>query len=551
MPDHGTPDHGAPGGGASATATLNDWTSRFDDLSREASERALSPAEYDDLGLAAWFIGRSEDSERAWDAAHQAYLAAGDVDAAIRCVFWIGFTLSEQGDSIRAGAWMARLFELCRSDGAGTGSSAVVATCQSAAAFAAGRVEESAVLAQEAIALARAQGDTDAEVLATMALGRALVATGRIEDGFAQMDRVMLAISSHSVSDRVAGPAYCSVIASCLARWDVERARVWTRDLSSWCDSQEGLKPFRGECSVLRAVVLRVGGEWGEAERTLEEVAAHERRPETRENAAYGLAELHRLVGRREEAEAAYRFAADLGREIQPGLGLLRRDEGDVRTARSGISRALGATVEPGRRADLLASQVELEAFDGDLDVARVAADELEALAAALDTAYLHGQADRARGIVLIASGDSGSALPLLRRSWATWRRIDAPYEAALTRVQLGRAAHALGDEEGAQLEFDAARSVLTDLGASPDLDRLERLASSATPAPTGGLSPREREVLGLIARGMSNRGIANELFLSERTVARHVGNILAKLALPNRAAATAFAFEHGMTTPA
>ena len=112
MPDHGTPDHGAPGGGASATATLNDWTSRFDDLSREASERALSPAEYDDLGLAAWFIGRSEDSERAWDAAHRAYLDVGDVDAAIRCVFWIGFTLSEQGDSIRAGAWMARLLSL-------------------------------------------------------------------------------------------------------------------------------------------------------------------------------------------------------------------------------------------------------------------------------------------------------------------------------------------------------------------------------------------------------------------------------------------------------
>ena len=168
-----------------------------------------------------------------------------------------------------------------------------------------------------------------------------------------------------------------------------------------------------------------------------------------------------------------------------------------------------------------------------------------------MDTAYLHGQADRARGIVLIASGDAGSALPVLRRSWATWRRIDAPYEAALTRVQLGRAAQALGDEEGAQLEFDAARSVLTALGASPDLARLERLASSATPALTGGLSPREREVLGLIARGLSNRGIANELFLSERTVARHVSNILAKLALPNRASATAFAFEHGMTTPA
>jgi DNA-binding NarL/FixJ family response regulator len=107
-----------------------------------------------------------------------------------------------------------------------------------------------------------------------------------------------------------------------------------------------------------------------------------------------------------------------------------------------------------------------------------------------------------------------------------------------------------LGDEEGAQLEFDAARSVLSELGAAPDLARLERIATPAKAAAVGGLTRRECEVVRLIARGLSNRAIANELFLSERTVARHVGNILAKLTLPNRAAVTAFAFEQGMITP-
>ncbi|WP_344058195.1 response regulator transcription factor [Microbacterium pumilum] len=545
------PDHAKDGGGATVTSTLNDWTARFEDLSRDEAAGGLSAQGLDDLGLAAWFIGRAKESERAWDAAHLAYLEAGDVDAAIRCAFWIGFTLSEEGDGIRGGAWMARVFELCQSDAAGRGSEALVAICRSVAAFGRGRIDESADLAQKAVAIARATRDADAEVLATMSLGRALVAIGRIEDGFAQMDQVMLMISSHHVSDRVAGPAYCAVIASCLARWDVDRARVWTRDLSSWCDAQEGLKPFRGECSVLRAVVLRVGGEWEEATRTLTEVAAHERRPETRENAVYGLAELHRLAGRRGEAEAAYRLAADLGREVQPGLGLLRRDQGDSVTARSGISRALEAAGEPNRRADLLAAQVELEAAHGDLDTAERAAADLGALATALDTVYLRAQADRARAIVLVARDDSAAALPLLRRSWAAWRSLDAPYEAALTRMQLGRAARASGDEEGAQLEFDAARSTLAMLGAAPDLDRLERIASPVPPSAAGGLTPRESEVIRLIARGLSNRAIANELFLSERTVARHVSNILAKLALPSRAAATAFAFEHGMTTPA
>ena len=122
-------DHGSLGGDAAVTATLNDWTSRFDQLSSRAPGGQLSAEDLDDLGLAAWFIGRSDESEQAWDAAHRAYLEAGDVDAAIRCVFWIGFTLSEQGDGIRGGAWMTRLFELCQYDGAGRGSEAT-RTCR-------------------------------------------------------------------------------------------------------------------------------------------------------------------------------------------------------------------------------------------------------------------------------------------------------------------------------------------------------------------------------------------------------------------------------------
>jgi ATP/maltotriose-dependent transcriptional regulator MalT len=542
-------DQGPTGEGA-VTATLNDWTSRFDRLSRDAAAGALTPQSLDELGLAAWFIGRGDESERAWDAAHRAYLAAGDVDAAIRSVFWIGYTVSEGGDPIRGGAWMARLFELAQSEAAGRGSEAIVEVCRSVAAYAHGRLDESAAFASESVRLAKAAGDTDVEVLATMSLGRSLVASGRIEDGFAQMDRIMLMISSHDVGDRVAGPAYCAVIASCLARWDLERARTWTRDLGVWCDTQQGLKPFRGECSVHRALVLRIGGEWSEAERSLADVVDHEPRLETRENAVYELAELRRLAGRRAEAEAAYRLAGELGREVQPGLGLLRRDQGDAGAARSGIKRALDAATEPSRRADLLAALVELEtAGGGDLSSASAASAQLEALAAALDTAYLHAQADRARGAVLVATGDAGSALPLLRRSWSAWRGLDAPHEAAVTRVLLGRAARALGDEEGAQLEFDAARSVFAVLRAVPELDRLERIAEPSSLSAAGGLTSREVEVLRLIARGLSNRGIADELFLSERTVARHVSNILAKLALPNRAAATAFAFEHGMTT--
>jgi DNA-binding CsgD family transcriptional regulator len=180
---------------------------------------------------------------------------------------------------------------------------------------------------------------------------------------------------------------------------------------------------------------------------------------------------------------------------------------------------------------------------------ARIAVDELRAAADAGDTLYLHALANRADGAACDAEGRGKDAHRLLRTAWAQWRQLDAPYDAALTRMAIGRCARGGGDEEGALLEFDAARVVLETLGAIPDLARLERLAASAPGAvATGpGLSRREREVLDLVAHGWSNHRIAERLFLSDRTVARHVGNILAKLSVPSRSAATAYAFEHGL----
>jgi DNA-binding NarL/FixJ family response regulator len=131
-----------------------------------------------------------------------------------------------------------------------------------------------------------------------------------------------------------------------------------------------------------------------------------------------------------------------------------------------------------------------------------------------------------------------------LRQAWQVWQELDAPYEIARTRVLMGQACRVLGDEEAATLELDAARAIFDELGAAPDLARLEVLAPADSGKPHG-LSPRELEVLRLVATGMSNREIASALVISEHTVARHVQNIFAKLGLSSRAAATAFAFEH------
>ncbi len=153
--------------------------------------------------------------------------------------------------------------------------------------------------------------------------------------------------------------------------------------------------------------------------------------------------------------------------------------------------------------------------------------------------------AAHARGAVALAGGDARGALGPLRRSLEIWQRVRAPYLAARVRVLVGDACRALGDEEGAGLELDAARAVFRDLGAAPDLARLEPRRERAPAGSPAGLSARELQVLRLVAAGRTNKAIAGELFLSEKTIDRHVSNIYLKLGVASRAAATAFAYEH------
>jgi DNA-binding CsgD family transcriptional regulator len=146
---------------------------------------------------------------------------------------------------------------------------------------------------------------------------------------------------------------------------------------------------------------------------------------------------------------------------------------------------------------------------------------------------------------VLLAEGDARAALTTLRTAQRAWRDLEAPHHAARVRLLIGVACRDLDDSASAELEFDAARGALQKLGAVPDLERLARLAGASPPG--GPLSRRESEVLTLVAAGKTNRAIAAELFISEKTVARHVSNIFTKLRLSSRAEATAFAYKHGL----
>jgi DNA-binding CsgD family transcriptional regulator len=186
--------------------------------------------------------------------------------------------------------------------------------------------------------------------------------------------------------------------------------------------------------------------------------------------------------------------------------------------------------------------------IDGsDLQTARAAADELVALTTRSEARYLRALSAHTTGSLLLAEGDAAGALKLLRQAWMDWQDIDAPWEAGRVRVLLGMTCRALGDEETAQLEFDAAGRVFERLGAAPDLARVKGLRAPSAPSCDRTLTSREQQILALIARGMTNRAIADALTISDRTVDRHVSNILTKLDLPSRSAATAYAYERGL----
>jgi ATP/maltotriose-dependent transcriptional regulator MalT len=330
----------------------------------------------------------------------------------------------------------------------------------------------------------------------------------------------------------------------------LSRAREWTHAFVRWCERQSEMLAFNGTCLVDRSEILRFHGKWAEALSDASQACACAARANRRAPGAalYQQGEIHRLRGDHAGAEEAFRAASQSGYDPQPGLALVRMAQGEHDAACAALRRALRAAEDPTVRARLLPALVEVMLASNQVAEAREACRELGDVADALAAEVLRVRAEHLRGALELAGGAADAALPLLRRAFESWTRLDAPYDAARVRVLIAAACRALGDEETAGLELAAARRVFRDLEARTDLADLDRL-ERAMPKERGAklLSPREREVLRLIAAGCTNRVIASRLSVSERTVDRHVSNILGKLAVPSRAAATAFAYEHGL----
>ncbi|AEA28355.1 MULTISPECIES: helix-turn-helix transcriptional regulator [Pseudonocardia] len=522
-----------------------DWVAAYGGLS-DAGDRELSADDFAALATVAHLLGRRNDCIQALQRAFQANLDRADSPAAVRSALWLATVLFLGGEIAIANAWVGRAERLLDDVDGDVVERGYLFEMMFFGHVVAGRFDEAFVVGPRVVEYGRRFHDPDLLALGLHGEGRMAIYSGRVADGLRLLDEAMVGVVAGEVSPIYAGIVYCSVIEACQEISDFGRAGEWTHALTTWCDAQPGLVAFTGQCAVHRGQLMRLHGAYEDA---LDEFERATRRyAEAGGHPAVGLThrergDVLRILGDYDAAEDAYLEAVRLGNEAQPGRALLWLARGRTEPAVATMRRLLAEQRSPVHRSGLLAAAVDVLVDGGAADEAEPLAQELTAIGDSFGCSALQAAACHAVGTVALARADPATALGAARRAAGGWARLVAPYDLARSRVLIGRALALLGDEESAAAELTAARNAFAELGAGPaEQEAAELLGRSAVP---GGLSPRELEVLRLVAAGRSNAEIAAELVIAEKTVARHLSNMFVKLDVGSRTAAAAFAFEH------
>ena len=523
------------------------WAESYRLFQAADCEAPLEPEDLERLATAAYLIGRDAESEAARGRAHQTCLDRGDHEGAVRSACWLAFGLLQRGAMAQASGWFARaerILDDAHLDSVARGFLLIPSAIQR---IVQGDPEAGHAAFTQAADIARRFGDRDLASLACSGRGRALIRLGNIAEGVALLDEAMVAVIAGNVTPVLAGDIYCIVLEACQETFDLGRAYEWTNSLAAWCAAQPELVRYRGECLLYRAEVMQLRGKWDDAARDAEDACRLLASMPAAGAAFYRVGEIHRLRSEFAKAEAAYTRANERGRKPQPGLSLLRLAQGQTDAAAASISGVLLDTRARVARARMLGAAVEILLAAGDHENARGAAAELAEIARSFGASLLSAASAHATGAVLLAEGDTESAATFLRGAWEIWRESGMPYEEAQTCLLMSAVCERRGDQEGRRLEFDRARTLLAHLTADLFLARGAEHVEGATRRSAGPLSERELQVLRLLAAGKTNRDIAAALFISEKTVARHVSNIFDKLAVSSRTAAAAWAYQHNL----
>ena len=501
------------------------------------------PLTADDLAAyadAVWWLGRIEDNLRLGAAAYDAFLAESRPAEAARTATVLGIFHTARGDEPQAVGWLGRAGRLARGLPEGPVHGYLLSFTAVEASLMAGQPAAAVDAARRVQDLGRRVDAPDLVAVGMNGEGRALIRSGHLVDGLALLDEAMVTVMDGHLAPFISGTLYCHTIAACHEVADVRRMTRWTDLAERWLATFPAAVFFGGLCGVHRAQLLLLRGEWGEAEQVALRVVVDldGNRIDYAAEAWYAVAEARRLRGDPGAADA-YDEAHARGRDPQPGRALLQLQTGDAAGAATSVRSAVAAVgADPLSRAPLCAAMVEITIAAGRLDDAVAAASELEATAATYATSGLEAMAAAARGAVLLAEGQAEEALPVLREACRRWHELGAAYDAARTCVRLAEAYRALGDAVSAAAEVERAKAAYERLGVHPPVWESP-----------DGLTQRECEVLALVADGRSNRQIGEALYISDRTVARHLTNIFHKIGVTSRTQAARYAIDRGVTT--
>jgi DNA-binding CsgD family transcriptional regulator len=526
------------------------WSAAFDLMSTLDARYKLSGHALESFATAAYMIGRETTFLELLERAFEALCAGGETLRAARSAFWIGLTLMFRGEHGRGSGWLARSERLVDEHGSDCVEQGYILLPRVEGSLASGDLAAADHYASEAVRIGEQFRDEDLQAIARHFKGRIQIKSGNMPEGLSLLDETMIAVTEGRLSPIVTGLIYCSVIETCQNFQIQRRAREWTDALTGWCGSQPELVAFTGRCLIHRSEILIFDGKWTEAlaeagaacRRLLAGPVEHHAGP-----AFYQEGEVLRLSGRFDEADESYRSASRLGFDPQPGLALMRLRQGKSQAALSSIKRTLASVRDPVGRMRLLPAAVEIMLAVGDIETARDLGKELLGFAARYVSDAVDAASAEAIGDLSFAEGNLEESLPSYGRAAELWRDLHAPYRLSRLRMKIGQTCAALGDSEGGCREVEAARDVFDRLGAEPDRLAAEAMLRGLSQGKERLLTPRQIEVLQLVAEGLTNREIAERLGLSERTVDRHVSDTLARIDAPTRAAAAAFAIAHGL----
>jgi DNA-binding CsgD family transcriptional regulator len=527
------------------------WGDAHAGFSAALAQGPLGAEDLADLGEAAWWRGEIDQCLESLEEAYRLYVARGEPAAATagKLAMEVGYFWLLRGEQAIGAGWFGRARRLLDSHPEWV-EHGYLRSLEIDDALAAGDYEAARRLAGDVLRVSRLHGDETLEAIALAGEGIARIKEGDVATGMSILDEAMVPVAAGRVQAAYAGNIYCQLMQVCHELADVRRARQWTDATARWCEGFDSAVMFVGICRVHRVQLMQRNGQWeraeAEARRVCEELASLN--VSAVAEGYYQLAEVHRLRGEAGPAAEAYRQAHLRGRDPQPGLSLLWLAEGQTDTAARGIAGAARLTSDSLARAPLLAAQVEIAVAAGDGETARSAATELAHTAERYGSSGLRAEASEAEGRAALANGDTSVAVRQLGLAVQRWSDMGAPYRAARARVHLALGLQTADAQEAAALELDAAAAAFDALGADRDTRIVAQLRAS--PGLPGGLTAREAEVLVLIATGQTNRQTAQQLLLSEKTVARHLHNIYLKLGVSSRTAASAFAFEHGLAKP-